>query len=359
MHRTFAWAGLTFAFATLALSGASCGTPDRALHRDASLADGGGSARPDAREDGAGVSPETTLHLASGKVVRGPLAAVYDHSLFWDASARKTYAMFDPTKFAAYPSDGTLQFFPSQDIVSVEGVGTPPASSFVEFQRREGIVLHRPPLEGVSYVIRGNDGYHLEEDGYGNFAWDLVRTFPDGSRFKGSGAANSDYATWNEPVVLPSAGIVIEVVRSAPDNAPGAYPEGASNNFVGVYLGGHYYVYILHFRQNTIPSMADGTCEPVVPGVPCVEVGAYLPEGAYLGRAGNSGVTLEPHVHTTLLYYTLDPEEPRTWSVPGEFTGLFVADSVQPSSGIVLPGPSKRVAYTVPRTGTFISHTAF
>lgn len=317
-------------------AGASCSTSDGA--RPSSTASTDAAIGPEVKNPSgdAGIRKDTVLHLAEGGTVRGALAAVYDHSAFWDASTRKTYGIFDPTRFAPYPLDETIRFFASTEISSIENITAAPAGAYVDFLRKEGIVLRRPPLEGVSFVIEGNEGYHLEEDGYGNFAWDLVRTFPDGSRFKGVGAANTDYATWDEPVVLPTAGIVIEVVRSAPDNVPGAYPQGAVNNMVGVYLGGQYYVYILHFKQDSIPMN--------------IEVGTHLEEGAYLGRAGNSGVTLEPHVHTTLLYYTLDVAEPRTWSVPGEFANTYVSDA---------PGGATRMPYSVPKRGQYVSRTPF
>lgn len=302
---------------------------------DASRADGNAQARKDAGVDPA--TPDTILHLHGGATVQGALTSIYDHSAFWDASTRKTYGIFDASRFRPYPQDESIRFFGSQEIESIENVGLLPAPAFVSFLRREGIVLARPPLDGVSFVIEGNEGYHLQEDGYGNFAWDLVKMFPDGARFKNAGEENADYATWNEPVYLPTDGIVIELVRDAPDNRPGSYPKDAVNNMIGVYLGGHYYVYILHFRQNSIPAE--------------ISIGTHLSEGAYLGRAGNSGVTLEPHVHTTLLYYTLDVAEPRTWSIPGEFANVYLADKAS--------GPAVKKAYAVPATGAYISHTPF
>lgn len=296
--------------------------------------DGGRDAVLSAPDSQAG---ETILHLVGGETVHGALTSIYDHSAFWDASTRTTYGIFDEARFHPYPQDESVRFFGSQEIASIENLRAAPSPVFVDFLRRQGIVLKRPPLDGVSFVIEGNEGYHLQEDGYGNFAWDLVKTFEDGSRFKNAGAENADYATWNEPVYLPTDGIVIELVRDAPDNRPGSYPKDAVNNMIGVYLGGHYYVYILHFRQGSIPAE--------------ISIGTHLSEGAYLGRVGNSGVTLEPHVHTTLLYYTLDVAEPRTWSIPGEFANVYVADTAN--------GPGLKKAYAVPATGAYISRTPF
>ena len=302
--------------------------------------------------DAGAAAPLASLSLRDGGLVRGVLASRYDHALFWDASADTTFGIFESSGYADYPGDRSMHFVSSRDVVQAQGLPPDtPDPRFVQFLRNRDIVIGRPPLDGVSLIIAGNESYHLQEDGYGNFAWDLVRTRQDGVRFSGQGTQNADYFTWDERVVLPTAGVVVEVERSAPDNAPGAYPPGAINNLVGVYLGGHYYVYILHFRQNTIPSAVDGSCAPQVPGIPCVKVGTWLPAGAYLGRAGNSGVTLEPHVHLTLMYYDVTGGKPRTWSIPSEFA------NVHASSKPV--GPSVAHEHLVPKGGTYVSAKPF
>jgi hypothetical protein len=329
---------------------ASDATGDDAGGQDAS------PPRRDARPDAAEAGPDFAFRLTDGGAVRGPLVALYDHAAFWDAAAETTYAVFDPTEYASYPDDRSVRFVSSRDLSLP--VGRPaagphalPDPRFRDFLRDQGLALFRPPLAGVSLVVRGNDGYHLEENGYGHFAWDLVKLYPDGARFHGDGGANADYATWDEPVLLPSAGYVVEVVRDGRDNLPGTTPPDAVNNFVGVWLGGHYYVYILHFRQGTIPSEDDGTCEPAKAGIACVKVGAWLPAGTYLGRAGNAGVTLEPHVHVTLLYYDVAAAAPRTWSVPAEFADVYLSDRAT--------GPARLAPFAVPKTGDFISAAPF
>ena len=80
----------------------------------------------------------------------------------------------------------------------------------------------------------------LEEDGFGDFAWDLTYTDPAGGTqvYKGTGLANTDYFIWDAEVLLPTGGTVVEVERGAPDNTPGSYPPTATNNLVGVHLFG-------------------------------------------------------------------------------------------------------------------------
>ena len=190
-------------------------------------------------------------------------------------------------------------------------------------------------------MIMGNEGYHLEEDGYGNFAWDLVLTDDKGARYTGFGADNEDYRVWGADVVLPTGGTVVEVVRDAPDNGPGSYPADAVNNMVGIWLGGQYYLYLLHFQQYSIPAS--------------VRVGAELPAGSFVGKVGNAGVSLEPHLHMTLMYYDMDPAGSsgsiRTWSIPGEWRSMWSADSPT--------GPATLHDWLVPGTGQWIDDGEF
>ena len=83
------------------------------------------------------------------------------------------------------------------------------------------------------------------------------------------------------------------------------------NNLVGIQVYGGYHVYLLHFEQGSIP--------------PEIEVGARVEVGAPLGRVGNSGVSLEPHLHVTALAVDRDADPLRTWSVPCEWRGVWVS----------------------------------
>lgn len=308
---------------------------------DAGALDGGAPDAGDAR---------VTFALRDGGVASGWLAAEYDHrAWWWTPSDELTWALLQPARFAPAPLDRSVTFLSLRDVLDAGPMPAWPQPAVFDFTRDAGLSLGRVPLDGVAYVITGHDGYHLQEDGYGNFAWDLVRTGVDGGRFTGAGADNADYLVWDAPVYLPTAGVVVEVVRDAPDNMPGGYDGGAVNNLVGVRVGGAWAVYLLHFRQGTIPSRDAGTCEPAVPGVPCVEPGAALPAGAYLGRVGNSGVSLEPHLHVTMLY--LDVVTGRAWSVPTEFADVYVSGA---------PGaPTVRQDFAAPLKGAHLSATPF
>ena len=254
------------------------------------------------------------FELNDGSIVEGELVASYEPSRWWQGGEGLIYAVFDPQKFAPYPNDDSLQFLPSTDVSAIipaqDGQARVP---YEKFLRDRDIMIRRPPFEENSFVITGNDSYHLEEDGYGDFAWDFELTDASGRRFSGAGTLNEDFYAWNQPVYSGVAGEVIDVVSVSMDNTPGEHPatDEAVNNWVGIALGGSYYVYYLHFQEDGID--------------PSIQVGTWVQVGDILGVVGNSGVTLEPHMHVVLLWY--DVAEGRSYSVPIEFQTVDVSQT--------------------------------
>ncbi|MEQ9077881.1 MAG: M23 family metallopeptidase [Sandaracinaceae bacterium] len=251
------------------------------------------------------------LTLRDGGVAVGERIALYDHAIWWwEPSDERTHALFDPAGLAEWPEDRSLRFISSRDVLAEERAPRE-GETYRDAMRSRGVVLERVPLDGVATVITGHERYHLEENGYGDFAWDLVRTDDRGDRFRGAGASNDDFFVWGAQVLAPVAGVVVEVVRDAPDQTPGTLDLDAVNNLVGIQVYGGYHVYLLHFEQGSIP--------------PEIEVGARVEVGAPLGRVGNSGVSLEPHLHVTALAVDRDADPLRTWSVPCEWRGVWVS----------------------------------
>jgi hypothetical protein len=292
------------------------------------------------------------LWLKSGGLLSGEVIAQYDQRAWWTAADRTTYGLFREVAFGPYPGDRSLSFVDSDLLAAIEWGPTATGRRFPGFLREKQFSIPSVPLLGPVHVILGHEGYHKQEDGYGDFAWDLVRTDATGVRTSAGGAVNADYLVWDNPVFLPRAGLVVEVVRDAPDNTPGSYPsKQAPNNLVGIAFDGHYYLYLLHFKQNTIPSRGDASCEPDVVGVTCIEVGAHLETGTYLGRVGNSGVSLEPHLHLTALYYDTARDPARSFSVPVEFQGIYLSNSPNQNAAFQ--------SYAIPTTGSWISGSPF
>jgi hypothetical protein len=278
------------------------------------------------------------VRQTDGAAVSGEVIAVYDHSVWWVSSDDLiTVALFDPALLAEYPDDRSMTFLRWTD--GVESWRVLPGedrASYVESLRHHGVVSGRVPINGVVRTLMGGASYHLEEEGFGDFAWDFGISDAELANHSGDGTRNEDYYVWGDAVHLPVGGTLVDIVRDSPDNAPSAGPAplGAVNNWVGIQVYGAFYLYLLHMRQDSIPIS--------------LEVGDYLAAGTYVGDVGNSGVTLVPHLHMSLLWY--DCEAERSWSVPLEFADIYAGESAV--------GGTLR-SYVVPVQDTWISNEPF
>lgn len=309
--------------------GSTADTRETGVADLANLAD----AQHDAADDAGGVAnlDWVTFSLEDGSSVTGEWLYTYDTSIWWNPLGTELFAVFNPTQFDEFPRDRAFDFVRADDIAGQTPTERPVNEPlFAEFGRTNQLQLAQSPIPRPSYVITANNGYHLEEDGFGDFAWDLVYADENGDRWVGDGVENEDYLVWGERVYSPVSGYVVEVVDSGIDNAPGSYPEGAVNNLVGIHLGGRFYLYILHFQQGSV--------------APEIVVDSYVSAGDFLGLVGNSGVTLEPHLHVVLLWYDVD--DGRSYSVPVEFETLDVAPALE--------GPWQTLDDVAPVAGDFI-----
>jgi hypothetical protein len=107
-------------------------------------------------------------------------------------------------------------------------------------------------------------------------AWSKFRPGTDGSK-------NEDYWIFGLPIYAMHDGVVYACTRDEPENTVGI--KGANGNGLAIQHGVDEYVNYAHMQQNTIPQEI---CFP----------GATVSAGQYLGNAGNSGSSYNPHLHT-------------------------------------------------------------
>ena len=201
----------------------------------------------------------------------------------------------------------TVAVFPDAEVTAAEPMAG--VCDLLPWEQDRGISFPHLPVNGTWFVYASHDTYHLTEDGYGDFAWDLIQLGQDGLAYQGAGTANSDYWAYGAEVRAVRSGTIAEVVRSMPENSPGQLgAQGA--NLVGVAVGGGYHHYYLHLRGDTMP--------------PDLEVGNWIEVGTLLGTIGNSGYSLAPHLHLVALYIPdsncdLHGLPLRAWSIPAVF----------------------------------------
>lgn len=142
------------------------------------------------------------------------------------------------------------------------------------------------PLQaGNYYVIQGGNSvvtnpFHTLSGG--KQALDIVRLNSYGNRATGIAPRSlANYEIFGERLYSPCAGTIVTVRGDLPDNDPGTvdtrHPEG---NHVIVKCA-EAEILMAHLKQ----------------GSPVVVAGEEVLAGQFLGKVGNSGNTLEPHLH--------------------------------------------------------------
>ncbi len=141
------------------------------------------------------------------------------------------------------------------------------------------------PFKGEWSVTWGGDtkeqNYHVESVAQKN-AFDFLIYDEKGLTHKGTGEANEDYYAFGKELYAPCDGEVVLVVDGIKDNIPGILnPIYIPGNTVIIKTANGEFVLFAHFKQHSI----------------VVKQGQKVTTGALLGLCGNSGNSLEPHLH--------------------------------------------------------------
>lgn len=154
--------------------------------------------------------------------------------------------------------------------------------------------LSLPLKNGVFYVVNGGysilvnphmkalDRESLAAYRAQSYAVDIVRLDRFGRRADGWWPAElSRYHVFGEPVYAPCAGVVLRTEDRLPDlTPPDCDREHPAGNFVLMECT-EAAVFLAHLMQFSVS----------------VNPGERVPEGEQIGRVGNSGLSLEPHLH--------------------------------------------------------------
>jgi hypothetical protein len=155
------------------------------------------------------------------------------------------------------------------------------------------------PLRGDSWqaangpsITSGHRRSPLPIEGKANiaqrFAIDWIRIHPDGKTYTGDPKDNKNYRAYGSEALAVADGTVVEVKDGIPQNVPGldsrAVPitlETVGGNHVVLDLGHGRYAFYAHLQ----------------PGSLKVKVSDHVKRGQVLGLVGNSGNSIEPHLH--------------------------------------------------------------
>ncbi|MBI4357488.1 MAG: urea transporter [Gammaproteobacteria bacterium] len=143
----------------------------------------------------------------------------------------------------------------------------------------ESIALS-PPFYGTWHIYQGFYGPHTHQPPW-QYALDFF--ILNGERsFKNQGTELLDYFCFGLPVLSPCSGIVLEAQDHLPDNIPGeANLHNPWGNHILIKLEGGRYVLLAHLKQTSIQ----------------VAAGKQIYVGQILAACGNSGRSLQPHLH--------------------------------------------------------------
>ena len=139
----------------------------------------------------------------------------------------------------------------------------------------------RLPFRGTWTVTQGHDGAHTHKGAW-RFAFDFEVTGSDGKLYEGTGTQLSDFRCYGLPVLAAGTGTVEQIVDGVADNPVGGVNSRENwGNTVVIAHGVNLYSVYSHLRAGSIP----------------LKTGDRVKAGAEVGRCGNSGRSLTPHLH--------------------------------------------------------------
>lgn len=130
--------------------------------------------------------------------------------------------------------------------------------------------------------------------------------------YRTDGGTPQDYYTYDAPVLAPGDGVVVHVRNDIEEYGIGVMPprerleedgDVFAGNLVVIDHGNGEYTLTSHMRAGTIP----------------VQIGDRVTAGQLIGRAGNSGVSMVPHIHINMMD---GPQWPKARGIPGLFSSF-------------------------------------
>lgn len=149
-----------------------------------------------------------------------------------------------------------------------------------ESSRKTALVF---PFEGEFFVAQGNRSWiSHKKDTSNEFALDFVIQKKGGMIF-GNSAKNEKYFAWGKPVLAPADGVVL-AIRDGNEDHPPLTTALNKSNFVKIQHENGEVSNIHHLMNGSI----------------IVKEGKKVSRGEMIGKIGDSGVSMFPHIHYQL-----------------------------------------------------------
>ncbi|MEO8932722.1 MAG: M23 family metallopeptidase, partial [Xanthomarina sp.] len=125
--------------------------------------------------------------------------------------------------------------------------------------------------------------YHVAYENQ-KHAYDFVIR-KDGETHTGDPTKNENYYAFGKDVLAPCDAKVVKVITGIEDNIPGELnTEEVAGNLVILETANKEYIVLAHLKK----------------GATVVREGLFVRKGGLLGKSGNSGNSMEPHLHLSL-----------------------------------------------------------
>ncbi len=145
------------------------------------------------------------------------------------------------------------------------------------------------PFVGKWKVVWGGckkkNNFHHATNKSQRFAYDFIKINKKGKFYKTKGKVCSDYYSYNQPILAPASGVVINIIDGIKDT-----PIGGSNlyfvpgNLIVIKHKKNEYSFIAHIKKGSFK----------------VKEGDRVKKGQVLAKVGNSGNSTMPHIHYQL-----------------------------------------------------------
>jgi hypothetical protein len=148
----------------------------------------------------------------------------------------------------------------------------------------EPVKLSVPLRDGIFLIIGGGANRSVNQHSRAvKYALDITKLTSFGMRARAPQLFPEDltkYAVFGTDIIAPCNGEIIGMENSVPNQAPLQPSFSGIGNYVALFCQGHT-IRLLHMQQGSVK----------------VTVGETVTTGQLLGQVGNSGTTIEPHLH--------------------------------------------------------------